>query len=148
MERQTLTPPSDTTWKYYRILSNTQNMNNRQSIMICCVLNTQDEHTEAPLTKVFCIRTAKDQISSQYFIDHWIRTNITAREIIKSNQIKSTLARTPEIRLVHLLKCQRTERGRDGRNNSRVQQWQTPPPPTCFGNAMCSGEPRSCGSSF
>lgn len=49
------------TWKYYRILStqsHDQFKTNRQSITLCSIdprfaFNTQDEHTEAPLTKVF-----------------------------------------------------------------------------------------------
>lgn len=103
--------PGSTT-EYCQPQKHDQLKTNRQSITVCSIdphfaFNTQDEHTEAPLTKVFLHMNSEGLVQQPVFcrplhvdksnnISHWKK-----KKKKKSNdlfqKIQSTLAKIPEI---------------------------------------------------
>lgn len=86
MERQTPAPPClrhpifthlkilpGSTTEYCRTQKHDQLKTNRQSITLCSIdprfaFNTQDEHTEAPLTKVFLHMNSEGLVQQPVFL--------------------------------------------------------------------------------
>lgn len=127
-------------WFYLEVLQNTvkhkkhNHLQTRQSITLCSgdppfAFETQDEPTEAPLTKVFLHMDSEGLVQQPVFVDHCnvdkiTHWNIKTHDLSKKIKNKKSRLATNFQKYdyyIFQLKCQRTE-GR-GRRQGRQQGW-------------------------